>query len=72
MRSKETAVRSLVKSIVWRILATFGTWLMVFLFTGDPLGSLGGTLAAAALGTLGYYVNERVWNRIHWGKRHAD
>ncbi|MEK9160767.1 MAG: DUF2061 domain-containing protein [Patescibacteria group bacterium] len=70
MNVKESRARSLVKAIIWRIIATAGTWITMYLFTQDIWGSLGGTLAAAVLGTIGYYFNERVWNHIHWG-RHA-
>lgn len=68
VRAKETRTRSLVKAVVWRVIATLGTWLTVYIFTGDVWGSFNGTMAAAILGTIGYYINERVWNRIHWGR----
>ncbi|MBY0110981.1 DUF2061 domain-containing protein [Patescibacteria group bacterium] len=70
MKAHETRTRSLVKAIIWRLVATTFTWIVMFFFTQDVWGSLGGTLAAGVLGTIGYYFNERVWNHIHWG-RHA-
>jgi len=70
MRHKESIARSLAKTVVWRVAATLGTWLMIYLFTGEPLKSLGATLAAAVFGMVAYYIHERVWNHISWGRHH--
>ena len=64
----ETKTRTLVKTVVWRIIATLLTWAVVYIFTGSITGSLEITLVAAAVSMLAYYVHERVWNVIKWGK----
>lgn len=64
----ESNARSLTKTIVWRIVATFITWLVIYLFTGEILESVKVTLVAAIAGMVFYYFHERVWNKINWGK----
>jgi uncharacterized membrane protein len=66
----ETLQRSLVKTIVWRIVATIITFMTVFAFTGAFNKSTTITLVAAALLAVGYYFNERIWDKIEWGRRH--
>ncbi|MEK7509871.1 MAG: DUF2061 domain-containing protein [Patescibacteria group bacterium] len=64
----ETKTRSLVKTILWRIIATLVTWVVVFVFTGTAVESLKITLVAAVASMTAYYVHERVWNVVRWGK----
>ncbi len=66
----ETKTRSVVKSIVWRIVATLLTWGVVYFFNGSVGDSLKVTLWAAGLSMVGYYINERIWNKVKWGKVH--
>lgn len=65
----ETGTRSLVKTIVWRVIATLTTWAVVYMFTGTIAGSLKITLVAAALSMLAYYIHERIWNAVKWGRK---
>jgi len=70
MRSRDTHARSIAKTVVWRVLATLGTWGVIYFFTGKPIESLGMTLVAAVVGMVAYYIHERIWDTISWGKRH--
>jgi len=61
-------VRSVAKGISWRILATLTTVFLVFIFTGKLTLAFGIGLLEV-LAKLGfYYVHERVWNGIKWGR----
>lgn len=66
---KDSARRSLVKTITWRLTGSGATFLISWLITGD-LGT-----ASAILGvhfvtnTALYFIHERVWTHIHWGKK---
>lgn len=64
----EKPVRSLTKALSWRILATSTTMFLVFIFTGDLLLSGGVGLSELSLKILVYYVHERVWNIIGFGR----
>lgn len=65
---KESHYRSLIKTISWRILATLTTMSIVFAFTGKVGLSLGVGLVEVALKMCFYYLHERLWGKIPWGK----
>jgi adenylylsulfate kinase len=58
-----------VKAISWRIVATLTTVLLVFVFTRDFVISLGVGSLEFLLKILVYYLHERVWNMIQYGRR---
>jgi len=64
-----TRKRSLVKSIVWRIICIVVAIFTTFFLTGRwDLAVALGTLYNAITMIL-YYFHERIWNRIKWGMR---
>ncbi len=65
----DTLQRSLAKTIIWRIVATIITFVTVYAFTGTLNKSTTITLTVAALLAAGYYFNERIWDKINWGRR---
>lgn len=64
----ETPRRSLVKTISWRITGSTATFLISYAVLGNI--SISGTIAVIQLtfNTLLYFLHERVWNRITWGR----
>ncbi len=60
--------RSLLKALSWRCLATLTTTLIVYIFTGKIVlaVSVGGVEALVKM--VLYFVHERLWNRIPFGK----
>ena len=65
---KDTPIRSLVKGISWRILATTDTFIIAFIFFGSLHIAL--PIAATEIFTkiLLYYLHERQWNLMSWGR----
>jgi adenylylsulfate kinase len=64
----EKRVRSVAKTMSWRIVATSTTILLVFLFTRDFVISASvGSLEVLAK-TVIYYVHERIWNVLDFGR----
>ncbi len=61
-------IRSIVKTVSWRVLATLATMLIVFAFTGEAKLSIGIGLVEAFSKMILYYFHERLWLRISWGK----
>ena len=64
----ETHVRSVAKAVSWRIVATLTTVLLVYVFTGNLVVSGGVGLTELLSKLLIYYVHERVWNAIGFGR----
>ncbi|PLX21820.1 hypothetical protein C0584_01820 [Candidatus Parcubacteria bacterium] len=67
MMDKNT--RSIVKSITWRLSATLATIILVYVVTRDIKASLGIGLIEVFLKLFLYYLHERVWNKIKWGRK---
>jgi uncharacterized membrane protein len=65
----ETLQRSLLKTILWRVVGTLITLVTVFMFTGEIRQATDITLVVAAFLAVGYYFNERIWDKIQWGRR---
>ena len=64
----ETHIRSIAKAVSWRIVATLTTMLLVFVFTGNLVISAGVGLTELLTKIAIYYVHERVWNAIGFGR----
>jgi sulfate adenylyltransferase large subunit len=65
----ETHARSLAKALSWRTTGSLDTFLVAFVISGSP--KLAGSVAVTEIMTkiLIYYLHERVWALIPWGKR---
>jgi uncharacterized membrane protein len=59
--------RNAIKNISWRILATAVIMLLVFIYTGRLLFTLGIGFFEVFGKLILYYLHERVWDRINWG-----
>ena len=66
---KETKYRSVLKSITWRFCATATTFTLVWIFTGklDMAVMVGGLEALIKM--VIYFLHERVWLSVQFGKR---
>jgi adenylylsulfate kinase len=65
---QDAHIRSVMKGVTWRIVASLTTMVLVFYFTGD-------LVITAEVGVLEmvtkyafYYLHERAWNATTWGK----
>ena len=64
----DSIVRSLVKTISWRLTGTFCTFLISFIILGDITASSTIALIQLIINTIMFYIHERIWNIIKWGK----
>lgn len=64
----DTPKRSLVKTITWRITGSGATFGISYLISGNFI--VAGSIASIQLvtNTILYFVHERVWDRIKWGR----
>ena len=58
-----------MKAISWRIIATLTTVLLVFVFTRNLVISFGVGFLEFFFKILVYYLHERVWNLIQYGRK---
>jgi uncharacterized membrane protein len=65
----DTTRRSLVKTISWRLTGSGATFLISYLIAGNFV--VAGTIAFIQLvsNTILYFVHERLWNKIKWGRK---
>jgi uncharacterized membrane protein len=64
----DSIFRSLVKTISWRLTGTFCTFLISFIILGDITASSTIALIQLIFNTIMFYIHERIWNIIKWGK----
>jgi len=68
VKNSETATRSIVKAISWRIVGTIDTILISWFITGKITMALSIGLVEVVTKMVLYFFHERVWNLIKWGK----
>lgn len=66
---KESKLRSVVKTVSWRLWATLTTILIVYFFVGDPTVAITVGGIEVFLKMLVYFVHERLWEKIRFGRR---
>jgi uncharacterized membrane protein len=68
-RGAETHARSVLKALSWRALGTLDTFAISWLLTGrvEIAGSIAGLEIITKIAW--YYLHERIWAAIHWGRR---
>ncbi len=64
----ENVHRSIVKTISWRIIGTIDTVLISWLITGTLYVAFSIGLIELVSKMLLYFLHERIWNKIKWGK----
>jgi len=67
---KEKKIRSLVKAISWRVIASIVTGSLVFIFTGRLKLAVGIGILDVIVKLIVYYVHERVWTLIPLGRNY--
>ena len=64
--------RSVVKAVSWRVTGTLDTILISFLITGHARWALSIGFVELFTKVALYYLHERVWNRLSFGRAKAD
>lgn len=65
---KDSRTRSIVKGLIWRVIATGTTMSLVYISTGDLslMAHIG--LADVVIKLTLYYGHERLWGKVAWGR----
>ena len=64
---EETWLRSLAKTITYRILILILDFAVIYLLTRSFETALVFMVGSNVYTVVGYYVHERIWNKIKWG-----
>ena len=65
---EESRWRSITKAVTWRFTGSFDTFVVSWLLTGEPKVAAGIASVEFFTKIVLYYLHERVWNKIKWGK----
>lgn len=71
MKFKETPNRSLVKSITFRVLVICSDLVVIYILTHQVSTTIAVTLFTNVASTMFYFLHERIWNAIAWGRQKA-
>ena len=75
------AKRSLLKTVVWRVIATTDTFILAFFFASQAADIPSETAVKLASSIAGfevltkmilYFLHERAWSRVDWGLEDVD
>lgn len=64
----DSTKRTFVKTISWRITGSASTFLISFLISGNFVIAGSIALIQITANTILYFIHERMWNRIKWGR----
>ena len=60
--------RTVFKTLSWRVFATVSTLILVYFFTRNIVISASVSLVDVVVKTVIYYLHERIWNNITFGR----
>lgn len=69
---RETNTRTIAKGLSWRIFATMTTVVIVYIFFGRLDLAIAAGILETIFKVLLYYVHDKVWQRIRWGKKKIE
>lgn len=69
LNSHETAVRSLVKAYSYRLCGSLTTVIISYAITGHIVVSMAIGATELVIKPAVYWMHERIWSRIVWGRR---
>lgn len=64
----ETPTRSLIKGISWQVVGLITMTALAYAMTGDVAASGSIAVLSAVTGLVCFFIHERVWARIRWGR----
>lgn len=67
--SEETKKRAIAKAISFRALGTIVLATVSWIITGNAFETSAITIAFTVIQVGTYYLHERIWNKISWGKK---
>jgi adenylylsulfate kinase len=69
--SKSTRKRSVVKAVTYRVVIIILDFTTIYIITGKVNVAFGFMLISNLYTTVAYYLHERIWSGIQWGRKGA-
>lgn len=69
MAFQENHSRSIVKALTYRGIILVSDATLIYLITGNFKLTIGFVGISNVASTFLYFVHERIWNEVHWGKK---
>ncbi|MGZ8364219.1 MAG: DUF2061 domain-containing protein [Caulobacteraceae bacterium] len=70
--NRDGHLRSVIKAFSWRFVGSLDTFLLSWLITGKAHYAVTIAGGEALTKIVLYYIHERVWNRITWGRKDKE
>ena len=64
-------LRSLIKAVSWRVIGSLDTFMLSLLVTGSAKWAVSIATAEALTKIVLYYLHERAWRLVRWGRLEA-
>ena len=64
----DSTLRTAAKAATWQVSGLIVMTLVGYLFTGSLLQGGGVAVTGTLIGTASFFLHERVWNSISWGR----
>ena len=68
LKEKVKRARSFYKAVTWRIIASLDTFFLSYLITGRFDWATSIAIFEIITKAIIYYLHERAWNRVKWGR----
>lgn len=69
---KETNIRSVVKGITWRVVASTTTMIIVYFFFGSIELAIATGLLETVAKVVFYWGHEKIWQKVRWGRKRIE
>jgi uncharacterized membrane protein len=69
--AREAHLRSFAKAVSWRFVGSLDTFILSFLITGNAIWAVSIASAEAVTKITLFYLHERAWRLIPWGRSEA-
>lgn len=66
---QDTSLRSVTKTITWRLTGSGATFLVSYIISHNFAMASTIAIVQLTLNTILYYIHERIWNRVKWGRK---
>ncbi len=71
MKDSSRLGRSFMKGFTWESFSFFLTLIITFIYTGSMKTSIELTSICFLVKIIFFFIHERIWHQVKWGKKHV-